>query len=238
MKQSNIPFILFLLIVQFSLTLNLHLLKKKNFSYAHKSNIAMKRIKNRLHALKDDTSCKVAAKFVLLTISDIRAEEDRTSLALVDDVDTNIKKIKELLKEGYVIQIEIKTNHHFVLIQKNPDEMYLLQAFYKFYRLKDWLSHDELVTVNIDKFFDMLKFVMNPNNDLEKRNKVILDLFYPFQLSQGNQEKIDEMLKYFNHNPCVTFVHVDYVNYDFSVKEKGRKFDVLFDDVVRHFTIY
>ena len=84
----------------------------------------------------------------------------------------------------------------------------------------------------------MLRFVMNPNNDLEKRNKVILDLFYPFQLSQGNQEKIDEMLKYFNHNPCVTFVHVDYVNYDFSVKEKGSKFDVLFDDVVRHFTIY
>lgn len=238
MKKSNIPFILFLLAVQFSLTLNLHLLKKKNFSYAHNTNIAMKRIKNKLHALQDDTSCKVAAKFVLLTISNIRTEEDRTSLDLVDNVDTNIKKIKELLRKGYVIQIEIKTNHHFVLMQKNRDEMYLLQAFYKFYRLKDWLSHDELVTVNIDKFFDMLSFVMNPNNDLETRNKVILDLFYPIQLSHGNQEKIQEMLRYFNHNPCVTFVHVDYVPYDFSIKEKGRKFDALFDDMVTHFTIY
>lgn len=239
MTRANLIFVLFITVVSFSIQIQLNKSKfNAEEAYKHNSALAMKRIKDRVQYLYSDTSCKVAAKFMLLTLGNVKGDSDRNHLILTHNNELDFINMKDLLKRGNVLQVEIKTNHHFVLFQKNNDEYYILQAFYKFYQLKDWLSYDEIITIKIDTFFDNMRIITNESYDKETRHQKILELFYPPQLNGGNKYKINEFLKYFDYNPYVTLINVDYVKFNFHIKNKGKLFDMAFREVDTHFLIY
>ena len=168
----------------------------------------------------------------------VKSDSDRNHLVLTHNNEIDFINMKDLLKRGYILQVEIKTNHHFILFQKNNDEYYFLQAFYKFYQLKDWLSYDEITTIKIDNFYDNMRIITNESYDKETRHQKILEMFYPPQINKGNQDKKKEFINYFDYNPCVTIINVDYVKYNFHIKNKGKIFDMAFREVDSHFLIY
>lgn len=239
MSRSNCFFVLFIIFISITTQIQINKLRASAEEvYAHNSQLAIKRIKERVKYLRDDTSCKVAAKFILFTLGNVKSDSDRNHLVLTHNNEIDFINMKDLLKRGYILQVEIKTNHHFILFQKNNDEYYFLQAFYTFYQLKDWLSYDEITTIKIDNFYDNMRIITNESYDKETRHQKILEMFYPPQINKGNQDKIKEFINYFDYNPCVTIINVDYVKYNFHIKNKGKIFDMAFREVDSHFLIY
>ena len=83
-----------------------------------------------------------------------------------------------------------------------------------------------------------MRIITNESYDKETRHQKILEMFYPPQINKGNQDKIKEFINYFDYNPCVTIINVDYVKYNFHIKNKGKIFDMAFREVDSHFLIY
>ena len=117
---SNINLCFFFLLLSFSTSLRLNN-KNKNFSAnttEYLAEKAIERIKSRVQYLTD-TSCKVAAKFMLLAICDIKDKKQLPVLPLSGIFELDLLRIREKLEEGYVLQIEIRANHHFIIFKKN-----------------------------------------------------------------------------------------------------------------------
>jgi hypothetical protein len=199
--------------------------------------IAIKRIKDRIQYL-NDTSCKVAAKFILLAISNIKDKSQLPILPLSGIVELDLAKIREKLEENYVLQIEIKANHHFIIFKKNDKDLYLLQAFQDRFKLRDWISNDKIMNsyLTIDEFFDKMRIMLNPDTPRATVDKLILEVFLPDIFTQ-DQELINSTLSYFSGIP-VSLVNVNYVSFNFGVKYKDMRFRQLFHKVDYHYYIY
>ena len=57
-------------------------------------------------------------------------------------------------------------------------------------------------------------------------------------VNMGFSALISGLINYFDYNPCVTIINVDYVKYNFHIKNKGKIFDMAFREVDSHFLIY
>jgi hypothetical protein len=233
----SLMFVLVLYLSQPIYTMHLKPKQKLNEIYEHNSSIGIRRIVNRIENLHEDTSCKVAAKFMLLTLANVKSDKDRLHMSLTHNNEIDILNMIELLRKGYVLQVEIKTNHHFVIFQKNEKELYLLQAFYSFYQLKEWMSYPKMI-MRIDEFFDKFRIILSNNVDINQKDRYILDLFYPDYINKGNKILIQKMLDYFHLNPTVDLINVDYVKYNFNVKQIGYEFDQFFKYVDTHFVMF
>lgn len=201
------------------------------------STLAIRRIKERVHFLEKDTSCKVAAKFILLAICDIKNKEQLPILKLTHDYKKDLQAIKDKLIDGYVLQIEIKSNHHFVIFKKNNSEMYLLQAFQDRFRLIEWLNNKEIMKpyLTIDEFFRRMKTMLNPNISRQVFEQTIIELFLP-PIFTTDKKLIKRTLSYFNNNHA-KLIKVNYALFNFSNKYKGKAFDKLFNYVDKHYRI-
>ena len=236
-SKINIFFFFFLLTFSTSLRLNN---KNKQFpvnTTEYLADKAIERIKSRIQYLTD-TSCKVAAKFMLLTICGIKDKKQLPVLPLSGIFELDLLRIREKLEEGYVLQIEIRSNHHFIIFKKNEREMYLLQAFQDRFKLRDWIANEKIMSpyLTVETFFDKMSTMLNPDTPRDKVEQMILDLFLP-DIFTKDQKLIDSMLSYFKGRP-VTLVNVNYVKFNFGVKYNDIRFKQLFHKVDYHYLIY
>lgn len=231
-NKVNLVFFLTLLI--FSSCVQITKKKVKQMNIVEQ---AIQRIKDRLFALRD-TSCKVAAKFMLLAICNVTKKEQLSVLPLTGIIELDLRKIREKVNEGYVLQIEIKANHHFIIFKKNDKDLYLLQAFQDRFMLKDWMSNPKIMKpyLTIDEFFDKMRIMLNPDTPIKEVEKMILDLFLPKEFTE-DQKLIDSMLEYFGGNP-VTLVNVNYARFNFGIKFNDMRFRELFHKVDYSYLIY
>lgn len=119
---KNILFLLFLTSFSFSLRLRN---KSAELKYEEEAEKAINRIKNTISYLTD-TSCKVAAKFILLSITNTRVFKALPEIHLTGTLEYDLKRMEEKLNLGYILQVEIKANHHFILFRKNKKDLYKL----------------------------------------------------------------------------------------------------------------
>ena len=234
MKLSNIFFLTLL-----TLTLTIKL-RPKDSSLAKRKNIAdeaVERIKRRIDAVSS-TSCRVSAKYMLLAIGGITDKEQMPRLNLTGTYELDLEKIREKVMEGYVVQVEIRPNHHFVIFKRNNKQLYLLQGFQDMFMLKDWISNKKIMKpyLTIDEFFEKMRTMINPDTPREIVDKTIIELFLPPIFTESKSIK-KAMLKYFSWAP-VTLVNVFYVKYNFGIQSKGEKFKNLFKAVDKHYYIY
>ena len=236
---SKFNLFFFFALLSFSSSLRLNN-KNKNFSVnttEYLAEKAIERIKSRVQYLTD-TSCKVAAKFMLLAICDIKDKKQLPVLPLSGIFELDLLRIREKLEEGYVLQIEIRANHHFIIFKKNEKEMYLLQAFQDRFKLSEWIANEKVMApyLTIDTFFEKMNTMLNPDTPRDKVEQMILDLFLPDFFTQ-DKKLIDSMLNYFKGVP-VTLVNVNYVKFNFGVKYNDIRFKQLFHKVDYHYLIY
>lgn len=203
---------------------------------SNKWQIGLGRITSRVNVLKADTSCKVAAKFALILLSNVKSKSDLRQIKLGKSIQETLERMKSMLLREYVLQVEINTNHHFILFIKNKTELYLVQAFYTYYRLEDWLLNKTLMKpyLTIDAFFEKLAALLDNDTPIDLRNKMIIELFLPKVLID-DEEKRRSMINYFKGK--VSLVKVDYAPYNFSIYIKGNAFKKRFDDLDQHFFI-
>ena len=231
---NRVNLIFFLTLLIFSSCVQITKKKTKRMNIAEQ---AIQRIKDRLFALRD-TSCKVAAKFILLAICNVTEKEQLSVLPLSGITELDLRKIKEKVNEGYVVQIEIKANHHFIIFKKNDKDLYLLQAFQDRFMLKDWMGNSKIMKpfLTIDEFFDKMRIMLNPDTPIRVVEDMILDLFLPEEFTE-DQKLIDSMLDYFGGNP-VTLVNVSYAKFNFGIKYDDMRFRQLFHKVDYSYLIY
>ncbi|MCQ2816407.1 MAG: hypothetical protein MJ252_03985 [archaeon] len=190
--------------------------KHKSQEYLQKnSDKSIELLKEGLPALSG-TSCKVAAKYVLFTLGDIQKESDRHYLNLTDNTQENLENMEELLKDGYILQIEVKPNHHFVIFLENGENLYLMQAFQDIFRLKDWI-YDEVSSLPMDlkEFMKLFKGALDPTNDEDTFHSYLLQLFLPHSMWE-DFDKVNGLFNWFGSRRYLTIVKVDYVKYDFK----------------------
>ena len=236
-SKINLFFFFFLLTMSTSLRLNNKNKQLPLNTTEYLADKAIQRIKNRIQYLTD-TSCKVAAKFMLLAICDIKDKKQLPVLPLSGIYELDLLRIREKLEEGYVLQIEIRSNHHFIIFKKNEREMYLLQAFQDRFKLKEWIANEKVMSpyLTVETFFDKMSTMLNPDTPRDKVEQMILDLFLPDFFTK-DQKLIDSMLDYFKGRP-VTLVNVNYVKFNFAVKYNDIRFKQLFHKVDYHYLIY
>ena len=249
---SSIIFIFYL----FSFIKCLTIPKKKNLKsnnlnynlteeYAEiNSELAIKRIKELVPKL-NDTSCKVSAKFILLAISSVYSKKDLPVLKLKrGDLNGNLEKIKEKINQNYILQIETRANHHFVVFRKNNQELYLLQSFKFLFILKEWINDEDIIKpyLTIDEFIDNFRIMLDFNSTKEERDNSIIKLFLP-PLFTNNKEIKRKLIKWFYGNHVLLY-NVNYVTYHFSNIENPNDFIRIFKivnatyDIAEHYYNY
>jgi hypothetical protein len=194
------------------------------------SDLALKRLYSRLSVF-NNTSCKITAKFVLLAISGIEEKADLPNITLTGMNEYDLFQIHEKLMNNYVIQIEIRANHHFVIFKKNSKEMYLLHGFQDLITINEWMNNTEIMKpyLTIEEFFDKFSRMLNFDTPKEEREQLILDIFLPSFFTK-NQTRIDGMLKWFGGRP-VTLININYVPYQFNENQNLKDFKTRFDIV-------
>jgi hypothetical protein len=194
------------------------------------SDLALKRLYSRL-SIFNNTSCKITAKFVLLAISGIEEKEDLPNITVTGMNEYDLFQIYEKLMNNFVIQIEIRANHHFVIFKKNSKEMYLLHGFQNLITINEWMNNTEIMKpyLTIEEFFDKFSRMLNLDTPKEEREQLILDIFLP-SFFTNNQTRIDGMLKWFGGYP-VTLININYVPYQFSENQNLKDFKTRFDIV-------
>lgn len=224
---------IFLLVFSTATSISLEKISLINQS---KGTEAIQRIKERIDSLGDDTSCKVASKFMLLTLANIKQKREMAKYKLTNDLKLDLLAIKKLLKEGYILHMEVKTNHHFIIFLKNEKDLYLLHAFQDRWKLIDWLSHKEVINtyLTIDDFIANMFIMLNKQSQRDKVNQAILNLFLP-SFFNTNPKDIRSLLKYFKGD--IKLVNVNYASFDFSIKNKGEQFVSLNDKVIKSYVI-
>lgn len=205
--------------------------------FKRNSSKALQLIKKGIDALLG-TSCKVAAKYILYTIGNIEKEEDRHYLKITNDTKTDLDNMKELLKDGYILQVEVLPNHHFVLFLEDGKNLYLMQAFQDIFKLKDWVQDDiSSLPMSVDEFFDLFKQALDENNDDMKFRTALLQLFLPHSM-WNDDEKVMGLFNWFRWRNYLSIVKVDYVKYDFeNSPDKDKHFNQDFHEVDHNFII-
>ena len=233
--MKNLKILLYFFIFSLIKSINL---KKKNYlnvnynsteEYAEKnSELAINYIK-KLVPVFNDTSCKVSAKFILLAISSVYNKKDLKVLNLKrNDLEGNLQKIKDKILENYVLQIETRANHHFVVFRKNNQELYLLQSFKFLFILKEWINDEDIIKpyLTIDEFIDNFRIMLDFNSTKEERDNSIIKLFLP-PLFTNNKEIKRKLIKWFYGNHVLLY-NVNYVTYHFSNIENPNDFIRIF----------
>ena len=249
---SSVIFIFYLLSLIKSLTLK----KKKNLKTNYlnfnsteefaeiNSELAIKRIKELVPKL-NDTSCKVSAKFILLAISSVYSKKDLPVLKLKrGDLNGNLEKIREKINQNYILQIETRANHHFVVFRKNNEELYLLQSFKFLFILKEWINDEDIIKpyLTIDEFIDNFRIMLDFNSTKNERDNAIIKLFLP-PLFTNNQVIKFKLIRWFYGNH-VKLYNVNYVTYNFSNIENPNTFIKVFEkvnatyDIAEHYYNY
>lgn len=212
------------------------LLNQRNLrnTYSKKVEYAIKRIKDRINQMHS-TSCRISTRFMFLTISDIQYPEELNKLKLSSSIEQNVNNIRQLVNSGKVIHISIRPDHHFIILKKNDEDLYLLQGFQNRFYLKDWIFNDMVMKpyLTIQKFFDYFEKLLQTTL-VKRRNELLLDIFYP-KFFSDDKNKIDFFLSFFNKKKII-LTDVEYSDFDFDVKEKGEIFRDLFNKVNKRFS--
>ena len=184
---------------------------------------AINRLYNRISSF-NNTSCKVSAQYILYTIAGVDEKEDMSTLDLTNNINKNIRNIKNKLEENHIIQIEIKPNHHFVIFKKNDTHLYLLQGFQDIYYLKEWMENKEVMRPHweIDKFFKAFSNLLDVNLKEKKMMDLLKVLFYPDYFS-NDRKKIKQFEDWFDHKLPVHLVNVNYMKYKFINKGASKE---------------
>jgi hypothetical protein len=194
------------------------------------SDLALKRLYSRLSVF-NNTSCKITAKFVLLAISGIDEKSDLPNMTLTGMNEYDLLQIYDKLMKNFVLQIEIRANHHFVIFKKNSKEMYLLHGFQNLITINEWMNNTQIMKpyLTIDEFFDKFSRMLNLDTPKEEREQLIIDLFLPDFFNKDPKRR-EGMLDWFHGYP-VSLVNVNYVPYQFSenqnLKDFGNKFNIV-----------
>ena len=237
--------ILFSFIFQIIYAINLKKFKPKkigepfdnNTLIEKMSDLALKKLYYNLPSF-NETSCRITAKFILMSIGGIENDEEMKKLNLSkNNLTLNLYNIKVLLNKNYIVQIEIRRNHHFIIFRKNSKELYLLQSFQDLYTLKDWMSNKKIMKpyLTIDDFFEKMKIIYNPNSSKEKIDKNIVDLFMP-NFFIDDKEKINKLIHWF-HVTKNKLVNVYYTPFNFEQNQKSKKFKKYFKIVNNNYDI-
>ena len=194
------------------------------------SSTALHVIYSRASSL-NETSCRMTAQMILLAICGIRDMEEISVLNLTNNNKENLNNIRNKLMKNYVIEIELRTNHHFIILKKNREELYLLQGFQDIFNLTDWISDKDIMKpyLKIDEFFDKMEFVLNTNNNYTQKIETITDLLFP-KIFSKNKKKKNKIKNWFRGNN-IKLVAVDYCSYNFEETEKNHQFDNVLDAV-------
>ena len=194
------------------------------------SDLALKRLYSRLSVF-NNTSCKITAKFVLLAISGIDEKNDLPNMTLTGMNEYDLLQIYDKLMKNFVLQIEIRANHHFVIFKKNNKEMYLLHGFQNLITINEWMNNTQIMKpyLKIDEFFDKFSRMLNLDTPKEEREQLIIDLFLPDFFNKDPKRR-EGMLDWFHGYP-VSLINVNYVPYQFSenqnLKDFGNKFNIV-----------
>jgi len=194
------------------------------------SDLALKRLYSRL-SIFNNTSCKITAKFVLLAISGIDEKNDLPNITVTGTNEYDLFQIYDKLMKNFVIQIEIRANHHFVIFKKNSKELYLLHGFQNLITINEWMNNTKIMKpyLTIEEFFDKFSRMLNLDTPKEEREQLILDIFLPDFFTK-NQSRIDGMLEWFGGRP-VTLININYVPYQFSENQNLKDFKNRFNIV-------
>lgn len=211
-------------------------LNKMSLINQTKTNKAIHRILERIYSLNDDTSCKVASKFMLLTLGNIKHKREMDKYLPTGELTKDLSVIRQLLIDGNLLHIEIHANHHFIVFLKNEKQIYLLHAFQDRWKLIDWISNKEVIDtyLTLDDFIHNMSIILNKKSNKSKKNKSILTLFFP-PFFNANPFDIQNLLKYFSGK--IILINVNYVPFDFSIKLKGEKFENLNEKVISSYFI-
>ena len=247
-KTINLITILFLLLFQISKSIRINKKKFKpltigqtlsNDEISEKlSDLAISKLYERLDVFTS-TSCRCTAKFILLAIGGIRVYDSLKTLNLTHNTTQDLKAIREKLDENYIIQFEIRNNHHFIVFKKNSERLYLLQSFQGTYNLRDWMNSSKIMEpyLTIDEFFDTLYKLFEPKS-LTEMNDAIVKLFYPPEF--GNDEKKRKsVIKWFyiGFQFSVKLINVNYTPYNFKQNQSNSVFKWLYYDRANYYDI-
>lgn len=227
---------LFLLTLLFNITLSSKLKSRKSTTLTPFIDVALNRIQRNVWVLQS-TSCKVAAKFALLTLCNITDEDQLPLLNLIDDYKDSLRLIREKVMLGYVVHIEIKANHHFIIFKKNNSALYLLQAFQDRFKLKEWVSNKAIMApyLTIDQFFTKMDTLLNANTSRKVINQTLIALFLP-PIFTTSPELIKSTLAYFDNYP-VALVKANYSLFNFGMKYTGDELKAFFHEVDQQFQV-
>lgn len=202
------------------------------------SDLALSKLYERLGVF-NSTSCRCTAKFILLAIGGIRVYDSLKNITLTDDIDKNIELMKEKLNKNYILQIEIRNNHHFVIFRKNNEKLYLLQSFQNTYTLANWMNSSQIMEpyLTIDEFFSTFRTLIKPDS-FKDRDEAIVKLFYPPELSDDpikRKSVIDWF--YMGFATSVKLINVNYTPFNFKQNQNNRIFKALYYDRSNHYDI-
>ena len=213
------------------------------------SDLALKKLYYNLIAF-NETSCRITAKFILLTIGGIENLNETKTLNLTNDYKTDLNNIRNLINKNYIIQIELRLNHHFIIFKKNSKELYLLHSFQDLFTLRDWMSNEKIMKpyLTIDDFINKMEIILNPNSTKKEINKNLIKLLMPpFFISDS--KKIKQLINWFRLSD-IKIVNVNYTPFDFKQNKiwynfvndfynvdknydiKTDKYDIIKDDIL------
>ena len=194
------------------------------------SSAALHIIYSRANSI-NETSCRMTAQMVLLAICGVRDMEEISILNLTDNYIENLNNIKEKLLKNYIIQIEIRTNHHFTIFKKNNEEMYLLQGFQDVFNLKEWIADKDIMKpyLTINEFFNKMEIILNPKVNENERINELVNLFYP-KIFSNDENKRNKIRNWFERKN-IKLIAVNYCSYNFEENEKNHQFNNVLDEV-------
>ena len=213
------------------------------------SDLALKKLYYNLIAF-NETSCRITAKFILLTIGGIENLNETKTLNLTNDYKTDLNNIRNLIDKNYIIQIELRLNHHFIIFKKNSKELYLLHSFQDLFTLRDWMSNEKIMKpyLTIDDFINKMEIILNPNSKKKEIYINLIKLLMPtFFISDS--KKIKQLINWFRLSD-IKIVNVNYTPFDFKENKiwynfvndfynvdknydiKTDNFDVIRDDIL------
>ena len=242
-KTINMITILFLILFQISKSIRINKKKFKpltigqtlsNDEISEKlSDLAISKLYERLDVFTS-TSCRCTAKFILLAIGGIRVYDSLKTLNLTHNITEDLKSIREKLDENYIIQFEIRNNHHFIVFKKNSERLYLLQSFQGTYNLRDWMNSSKIMEpyLTIDNFLNYLNDILDPNIDFHLRNYALYSLFLPKEMSPTKKMK-KKIATWFGIYK-IELIHVTYQSYNFKENQEMNDFDELLDEVMEN----
>lgn len=202
------------------------------------SEAAITRLIDRLEAI-ESTSCKVTAKWILLTLAGVEEKDDLDTLTLSGNREDDLKNMRNLLDDNYLLQVEIKPNHHFILFKKNKEQLYLLQGFQDIFTVKQWMANRKVMepVYTFDKFFSDFDKMLDPDTPIGEVMELLAEVFLPsFFTNRVDYQK--KFINWFLYRMPVELVNVNYVKYNFSENQNDKDFLEKWRYVDSHFMVF